>query len=140
VRTADTATVEQVTPTLTVPEQSGVAAGARGAIAQEAGKSPSAAVTQAKTLAESEDLGRKLTASVGEGEANRLRDIGQTQFKAATNLTKLSPKTELPPSLREASQSIAEVAASVTGRAGEQLRSRVAGQVLGPTAQSRRAP
>jgi hypothetical protein len=131
VRTADTATVEQVTPTLTVPEQSGVAAGARGAIAQEAGKSPSAAVTQAKTLAESEDLGRKLTASVGEGEANRLRDIGQTQFKAATNLTKLSPKTELPPSLREASQSIAEVAASVTGRAGEQLRSRVAGQVLG---------
>lgn len=116
---------EQVLPTLeTAAERAGVARGVGGEVASRAGETAPSAITTARKIQEP-GIQSRITAAQGPQAAQRAADVGRTQTQAASNLARLSPRTELPPSLAAAAGDLTEIAAAATGRAGSQLIARV---------------
>ena len=127
----DSAELADVFNDLSVAEQRGVRAGVRERVGSEAGRRPGSAVRMADELADSRDLNDILRLTEGAAEAGRLQRLGETQRQSANNLTRLSPTTQLPPALRDASEQLAEAAAAVGGRGSGILFARLAGNVVG---------
>lgn len=116
---------EQVIPRIDNPaERVGVARGVEGEVASRAGETAPSAVTTARKIQEP-GVQARITAAQGPEAAQRAADVGRTQTTAASNLARLSPRTELPPSLAAAAGDLTEIAAAATGRAGSQLIARV---------------
>ena len=116
---------EQVIPTIqSNPERAGIARGVQGEVAARAGETAPSAVTTARKIQEP-GVQARITAARGPDAAQRAADVGRTQTTGASNLARLSPRTELPPSLAAAAGDLTEIAAAATGRAGSQLIARV---------------
>ncbi len=115
VRTARTSDFEQIDRT--PAQQQGLDRGARAGLAEAAGESGSSAVRTAGDLTE-EGTRRRVAAASGPAEAERLSDLGRTNVRSAQNLRRLSPNSELPPSLAEGAEDVGELTAVALGRAG----------------------
>lgn len=128
---AKRADFEDVIPELNSDfERAGVASGVRGAAAESAGETAASAVTTARRIQEP-GVQARITAARGPAAAERAAAVGRTQTTSASNLARLSPRSELPPSLAAAAGDLTEIAAAATGRAGSQLIARVVSSMAG---------
>jgi hypothetical protein len=127
----DSAELTDVFQSLDPAEQEGVRAGVRMRLASTAGRRPGTAVRVADELADSQDMRSILELTEGAQEADNLVALGEQARQSANNMTRLSPATQLPPALRDASEQLAEAAAAVGGRGSGILFARLAGNVVG---------
>jgi hypothetical protein len=68
------------------PERAGIRVGARTALSEAAGESPTTAVTTAVRLAEDPGLATRIEFALGGSEAGRLREVGQLTSRATRNM------------------------------------------------------
>lgn len=90
---------------------------ARGAIADEAGASPTGAIKVVEDLA-TPSVARKIEKVAGKETAEKLQAVGRTQSKAVANLSKAAARTKDDGGLGEEMSTAIEAAASLAGRAG----------------------
>lgn len=117
-----------------VPEEqmTGAQAGVKSDIGTSAKASGSGAVKTARELEGSENLQNIIKSTLGPEQALKLRTIGRTQAKGAENLSRLSPRVELPAQLADAAQELTEAASVATGTGvGAAFGARVVGDIAG---------
>jgi hypothetical protein len=105
--------------------RAGVAAGARGALADVAGESPAGAVSTAQRLAQDPGLARRIESALGGREAGRLREVGELATTASENLSAAAPRaTQAQLRIQAVSQQTQEAITAMvaaTGRASGAL-------------------
>lgn len=113
----DSAEIQQFMGRETDPDiVRGVKEGVRAELGSQAGGRSRDAIRVADEMGFNRDLQDIMRATIGDAEATRLMNIGRTMRRRTDNARDISPRSELPPSLREASGDFAEGLATVGGR------------------------